>query len=271
MTTRSPRAARILAAPLALLGMALLPTGALANAFPMPAGEGRAMLTVDVSKGGRAYDNAGDPVPIDDFDQTNVYLNAEYGITEDLTVIFAPSLRFIDREGPAPDSNGIGYVETGLRYRVANAGATHVSLQATARFPGERYRDPLAQLTTDSTEYDLRAGVGSGLGANGQAGFAMAEAGYRLRSDDPPNEFRLDATLGLRVAPRLLLIAASYNVWSDGAGSAGFQSYRYHNGYLSAVYDLSDRIALQLGGHLTLAGRNALRERGAFAGLWLKL
>ena len=92
----------------------------------------------------------------------------------------------------------------------------------------------------------------------------------RLRFGDPPNEVHADLTFGVRPVPRFLLLAQSFNTWSDGRGKGVFDRYRYHNLQASAVLDLDDHWSIQAGALGTAGGKNALRERGLLFGLWRK-
>ncbi len=216
----------------------------------------------------KGYDTSGRVEDIPDYEQFNIYLQGEYGLTDDLTLILSPSLRNISVEGQERDTSGLNFIEAGARYRIASPGDGVLSLQGTVRIPGETFDDRLAQVSQAGVEADFRVQYGTGLGRNGAAGFVSAEVGYRVRSEEPPDQFHFDVTLGLQAAPRLRIIASSYNVVSNGRGSGIFEAYRYHNLYATAVYDISDRVSLQFGGQATIAGENALRERGLVAGLW---
>ena len=82
------------------------------------------------------------------------------------------------------------------------------------------------------------------------------------------DEVRLDATLGIRVWRNLSLLAQSFNTVSAGKGGYGFPATRFSKVELSAVYDLDRRWSVQLGAIATIAGRNALRERGVELAVW---
>jgi hypothetical protein len=250
--------------------LAALPAPALASAFPQPRGEGRVIATAVYSVSDKGFDSSGDVIDIPDYDQFNIYLQGEYGLTDDLTLILSPSYRNISVEGTNRDTSGLNFIEAGARYRVASLGSGLVSLQGTVRIPGETFDDRFAQINQEGVETDFRVQYGSGFGENGGAGFFSAEAGYRFRAEEPPDEFHLDLTLGIQAAPRLRLIGSLYNVFSNGRGSGIFDSYRYHNLYATAVYDVSERVSVQFGGQATIAGENALRERGLVGGLWFR-
>ncbi len=249
--------------------IALPVSGANAAAWTMPQGQGRVIVDGFWSSSDKGYDSHSNAVDIPNYRKTEVYALTEYGLTDDLTLILTPSFRDVSVKG-GDDSSGFGYTDLGARFRVGQGHNWVASFQGTARIPGKRRTDNLAQVGSTDAEYDVRAQVGTSFGENGDGGFIIVEGGYRFRSDDPPNEFHADVTVGYRPTPRLLLLGSSYNTISDGSGSGIFARHRYDNLYLSGVYDVSPRIALQLGAMGTLAGKNALRERGLFVGCWFR-
>ena len=117
--------------------------------------------------------------------------------------------------------------------------------------------------------YDLRLRGFYNLRLGQDSGFIDGQASYRLRDGDPPNEFHADLTLGYRPRPNVLLMVQSLNTISDGAGRGIFDEYRYLNLQLSGVVDVAPAVALQAGLLGTIAGENALRERGFFGGVWI--
>lgn len=252
-------------AAIALLSpLAAAPAGA--QAFTQEKGHGRVITSLLWSDSGKGFDDRGRVLEIADYQKTEIYFAAEYGVTDDLTLLVTPSLRDVSVRG-GDDSRGLGFTDVGARYRVAQRGNLVVSAQGLVRIPGMKRRDSLAQVGVTDMEYDLRLQGGYGFGSGS---FAILEGGYRLRAGDPPNAVNIDATLGIRAAPRLLLLASSYNAISDGAGRGVFRRYRYHNVYFSGAYDVGRHVTVQLGASGTVAGRNALRERGLLAGLWYR-
>ena len=92
---------------------------------------------------------------------------------------------------------------------------------------------------------------------------------YRLRAGGPANEIKVDLTLGARPAPQWLLLVQSFNTASVGASSGIFTPLRSHKLSVSAAYTIG-RWTLQLGAIASVAGQNALRERGLLAALWVR-
>jgi protein XagA len=252
----------------AALATLALPVPALASGWTQQKGHGQVIVTGVYSNSTRGYDGDGNVVDIDDYEKTEAYLLVEYGLTDDLTVIANPSFRHVGIDGASDNTTGLGYTEVGARYRLFEGDGWVLSLQGTARIPGARRRDSLAQVGSTDAEYDLRALVGKGFRLGGMDAFVDVQGSYRLRDGDPPNEVHADATFGVRTSERMQILVQSFNTLSDGAGEGVFRSYRYHNAQVSAVYDVSDRVSIQLGGLATLGGQNALRERGIVTGLW---
>ncbi len=239
---------------------------AMADPFVREAGEGRLILNFIPSDSPRGFDARGNVIDIDDYDQDQLYATFEYGVTEDLTAIVAPSLRHVAVQG-APSTTGLGYTEVGARYRLYHGAGWTVSTQALLRIPGQGRSDAIAQVGNTSTDIDLRMGAAYA----GPAAFASAESGYRLRSGDLPNEFHGVFNIGANVTERLMLLGTSANTFSDGAGQGIFnEKYRYGDVYASAVYKLNNNIRLQIGYTTTIYGRNALKQSGPLLGVWFE-
>jgi hypothetical protein len=239
---------------------------AYADPFVQEAGQGRIIITGLHTESSKGFGNDGKIIDIPDYHQDQVYFQAEYGLTNDLTLLLTPSYQGVDVNG-TDKTTGLGYTDIGARYRIAHGDNWIISVQGLARIPGKKRADRAAQIGRTDAEYDMRAGVGYSFGSS----FISLEGGYRLRAGDPPNEFHADFTFGTQLAPRLSLMASSYNSFSDGRGVNIFnQSYRYNDVYPSLVYELTKNFSVQAGYFATISGRNALRQRGPTLGLWVK-
>ena len=91
----------------------------------------------------------------------------------------------------------------------------------------------------------------------------------RLRADPFPNEARLDFAFGVRPVSRLLFLLQDF---SSAAPSDGplIQRTAYSKVQGSLVYDIAQRWSVQIGAFHTIAGRNAIRETGPMAALWVR-
>lgn len=254
-----------------LLGAAMLPAGtACAAAWTLPAGQTQVIATTFVTTSDGAFDAAGNGVSGPTYNKTEVYLLAEHGVTDTITASVTPSFSRITVDGTPLSGNGLGYIDLALRDRIAGGASSPLSLQATLRIPGNRRVSPLSQVAAQGVETDLRVLAGRSFALKSLPTFVDLQAGYRFRSGAPANDFHLDATVCVQPAKRLKLLVQSFATLSDGAGTSGFPANRYMNLATSALYDLSRHVSVQLGFTGTMAGKNALRERGAQVAIWIR-
>jgi hypothetical protein len=252
------------------LGVLLSPCPAFAGAWTLPQGSGQAVVTATTSTANSEFDGSG-LTPTPRYNKSELEALIEYGITDRLTAIAAPGLQHVDIESPTDARRtGLGYSEFGGRYRLLQADSWVVSGQATVNVPGTNDTSNPAAIGYTGIETDVRGLIGYGFALSAMPAFVDLEVAQHFRAGAPPNEFRVDATFGLRVAPQWLLLAQSFNVISEGAGTAPFTSYDYYKFQLSAVYSLTASVSLQLGGFTTYAGRNALQENGGVFGVWYR-
>jgi hypothetical protein len=257
--------------PLLGVGLLVAPTAALAGAWTLDAGTGQAALIGTLSQAREIFDWKGNVTSAPRYTKFELQGLLEYGATDRLTVMFLPGLQHVDIDMPGnPSRTGLGYTEFGGRYQLLSGQNWVFSGQATVRVPGTFDTGNPAAIGYTDFETDIRALFGYSFSVAGMPAFVDLQVAQRFRFGAPPDEFRLDATVGVRPAPNWLLLAQSLNVVSEGAGSLPFTSYNYHKLQLSVVYQLTPRWAVQFGGFTTFAGRNALQENGVLLGTWYK-
>jgi hypothetical protein len=250
-----------------LVTLAVGPTAAQAAAWTFPAGHGQVIVTSLASVAERVFGSAFTP----SYRKFELQALIEYGLTDRFTAIAMPSLQDVTVAPPVPARrHGIGYSELGGRYRFLAGDGWVVSGQATVRVPGTSDAGNPAAIGYTDFEFDVRALAGLSFALCGFPMFANVEAGQRVRAGAPPDEFRADLTLGLYATPRVMLLAQSFNVVSEGAGAPPFASYAYAKLQFSAVYALTAALSLQAGISVTYAGRNALQENALLFGAWYR-
>jgi len=74
--------------------------------------------------------------------------------------------------------------------------------------------------------------------------------------------------LGVSPTQNWQVLAQSFTTVSAGEARAPFGDFRSHKLQLSGVRRLSDAVGLQVGGFRTVAGRNVIKETGAFTAVW---
>ena len=258
-------------APLLCLGLAVASSEVLAGAWTAPEGHGQVIVTGTASRADRAFDDDWKIVPTARTNKFELQGLIEYGVTDRFTAILAPGYQRIDIGAPAEaQRSGLGYTEFGGRVLLLQGSSWVFSGQTLVRLPGTSERSNPAAIGYTDSEVDVRALFGASFSLGAWPAFIDMQAAQRFRAGDPPDEFRADMTLGVRPLPQWLLLAQSFNVFSEGTGAPLFPSYQYHKLQLSVVYDLTPNWSLQLGGFTAYAGRNALQENGAIFGVWYK-
>ena len=246
--------------------MALAPSGALAGAWTQPAGQGQVIETL-FGWGGYGAPYGGSAAPHESKFGEQTYV--EYGLADRLTAVGEVTGDLYSLSAPTKDSYlGFDYSGGGLRARLWSNDAWVFSLEASAYVSSAHDPDRPAQAGNTGPEEDFRALVGHNLTLFGAPAFVDAQAGYRLRTDGPPDEWHADLTLGVNWTPRAQILAQSFNTISNGAGAPGYFAWEEHKGQLSLVYALDERWSVQFGGFATLYRRNTNSEYGALAAVW---
>ncbi|MGB6536236.1 MAG: hypothetical protein WBF58_09770 [Xanthobacteraceae bacterium] len=259
---------------LALIFVSLcIPLPVWAGAWTLPDGTGQWLATLTAASSTSDLQGWQPPTATPRYDKDELSVLIEYGVTDRLTAIVNPGLQHIDIAPPTgAERSGLDYTEFGARYAILqNADRSWIfSGQATLRIPGTTDTSNPAAVGYTDVETDLRLLLGHSFNLAGRPAFFDLEAAERVRTAGLPSEFRVDATFGVRVLPRWLILAQSYNVVSEGAGNRTYTggSYDYEKLQLSAVYQLTPVWSLQGGGYTTYAGRNALQENGLIFGVW---
>ena len=252
-------------------GLMSYATTAFAGAWTLDEGTGQLLVTGTAMQSSRVFTTGGDLRPIPHYNKDEAQALIEYGVTNWFTAMLAPSLQHVDIAPPFNAArSGLGYTDLGGRVKIWSDASWMISGQVLLRVPGTRdFSNPAAIGYTDP-EVDIRGLVGYSFNVGAMPSFVGVEVAQRFRIGGPPDEFRTDVTFGVNVTDRWLLLAQSFNVTSEGAGTWGFGSFAYHKLQLSVVYALTPRLSLQLGGYSTYWGRNALQENALVTGVWAK-
>jgi protein XagA len=254
-----------------LLGLLVVPSYAFAGAWTLPEDTGQVITTATGSSSTNAFDGSGGLTSIPRYNKLDVDALLEYGLTDKLTLMLQSGVQNIDIAAPVDASRtGLDYTDFGARYRFWQADGWVLSGQALLELPGTTDQTNPAAIGYTDVEADFRILLGKSFMLGTMPAFVDFEAAQRQRGDGAPNEFRADGTLGVQVLPAWLILAQSFNVVSEGAGSPVFGSYDYEKLQLSAVYSLTADWAVQGGGYTTYAGRNSIQENGLIVGIWHK-
>jgi hypothetical protein len=254
-------------APGAVLVSLLAATGpAFAGAWTLKSGDGQVILGTILNQAHDAFDGQGNANPTPRYRKIEAQALLEYGVTDKLTVMLGPGFQHIDIAPPvSAERRGAGYTEFGARFRFLESEDWVFSLQGLMRAPGTSDTNNPAAVGYTGMEFDARILLGGNLSIAGLPAFVDVELAQRFR-DTAPDEFRADATLGIRMAPQWQIWLQSFTVIAE-SGSELFPVYNYSKLQLSAIYDINKDWSAQLGAFATLFGHNALQENGLVAAL----
>ena len=253
------------------LSVAGAPSAAAAGAWTLDAGTGQLLVTTSASSASQAFDGARSLQSTPSYNKFEPGMLIEYGAADWLTLMLLPSLQHVDIAPPVgAQRNGLGYTEFGGRAKLYDFDSWVLSMQATLRMPGTTDSSNPAGFGYTDRQEDVRVLLGHSFSIGTLPAFIDFQAAQRFRGGGAPDEFRADFTFGIQPQSNWLLLAQSFNVLSEGAGSWGPPSYDYYKLQFSAVYQLTPAWALQFGAFTTFMGRNAIQENGIVLGAWYR-
>ncbi len=250
-----------------------------AGAWTQKESQGLAFVQTTATWSSAAFAADGSLFAARSYDKVSTQLFLEYGASDWLTLLAAPELLTIKTGAgmadglaiPAARYSGFGYQEIGARFRFGEGESWIVSAQALLRIPGAKPAAGPATIGYADAEIDLRLMAGLTFALFGYPAFLDLEAAQRLREGAAPDEIRLDATLGVRVAPDWQVLVQSFNVISEGAGQPPFDvSYAYYKVQVGGMVDLTPTLSLMLAGVSTWYARNAIQENGIVGGMLVR-
>ena len=235
----------------------------------MDEGYGQFIAGIGFSEGSRRFDGGGQALPTPAYRKILAGGYLEYGWRSWLTLVAAPTLA---RQNGVATNQVTGSDGSALGARVMLFGRPGqvVSLQALVQPPlgGDR----ASQLATGGAQAfatDIRVQFGQGFTLAAWPAFVDVAPGVRLRADPFPNEARLDLAFGFRPIPRLMVLLQDFSSLAPSRGAA-VQHTSYAKVQGSLVYDIARRWSVQVGAFRTITGRNAVRETGPLAALWVR-
>jgi protein XagA len=253
-------------------GFALISTApAEAGAWLQPEGEGQIIFNPAIMLARQRFDRRGRALPTDRFIKGENTTQIEYGFRQDLTLQLAARARneayLLNGDPQRVVTSTLGF---GARMPLWRHDRFILSAQISGESGLERSLPALDRRFGPRHEADARLLAGYGFDLFGHDAFVEAQAGYRWRSGRFADEARLDLAFGVRPVPQLLILLQSFNSLGLTRTPGDDGRLRQHKLQASAVLQLTERWSLQAGAFGSVAGRNALRERGVVLGVWRK-
>ncbi len=246
--------------------IAFAATPAVAGAWTEPPGEGLMIATLwGWTAVGAPW--GGDPAVKQNRADLQIY--AEYGLNNQWTIFGQMAIERYQLSPPTSSLyGGLDYSDLGLRAKLWASGPWIVSGEATLMLPGAWNPNSSAQAGNTGGAADGRMMAGYSFAIGPAPGFVDLEVGYRVRSAGPPDEWHLDATIGLKPAPGVILMLQNFWVVSMPSANPSFPAWRQNVVEASLVLPLWDRWQAQIGRFMITLAAKTNTERGAELALW---
>ena len=244
---------------------------AIAGAWNQRAGEGQVISTSSWSHASQIFDDDYNAVPLRGFTKTETRLYIEQGITDWLTVVGnggLQSLNFRDDDSRF-DFEGLDDIEIGLQLKTYSQEGLASSIRLSYIIDSQ----------LDNQAIDILSG-GDKIEARGLIGqsretllgdfFYDAQFALRTETFERVDQTQAAVTLGYKPTQRWLLMAQSYAIVSAGEVVEGFRvpEQLEVSSHMSLARQFRPGRYVQLGVGQTILGRNIVKERSVFIGLW---
>jgi hypothetical protein len=231
--------------------LSLAGTQARAGAWPLPPGQGQAILKFDEQTALGVYGSGGalEPAPVEGRDRA-VSLFVEYGLIERLTLQGKWEARrrsddFVDYEGSGPSELGL----RGVFFKSPNGVASGY-----------------VGLVSDGADVDAEARLFLGRSNIPRAWRVRVPGGYvelqaaRIFRSSRPDESRLDLTAGIDLNASWSVGAQTFAGTVDGGGAWAVGE--------ASITRSFDEFKIQAGWRRTLAGRETRASQGPVVAIW---
>ncbi|MCR6660810.1 MAG: hypothetical protein NVV72_16240 [Asticcacaulis sp.] len=243
----------------------VLPTVAQAGAWPQMKGDTQAIITYEPGAADDGFDASGDKtIALDRWKQNNLSLFVDHGVTEHLTL--TAKVNYRDYTTGSERFSGLSSIEVGGRWTIRRTDDFVFALGAMVEGFGKGRRNDYDQTSKGGTDYDLRAYAGRNFRLLGKDAFVDLQAARHLRQYEA-NEWRIDATLGVKPSPKWMVMA---QVFAGRTDKAAWGHAEWANTELSVVrrFGPQQQTSLQLGLRQTAAGRNVPAVQAVVVSLW---
>ncbi|MBM3617338.1 MAG: hypothetical protein FJX23_02200 [Alphaproteobacteria bacterium] len=215
---------------------------------------------------------------------------AEYGWDEDTTLganLFLHWLEADDtqlnlftltQETFTRTNFGLGDSEFFLRQRLLQGDVfgnqAVLSIQPLVKLPVFYESGDQPQSGTDAFDAELRLQGGYGFTLYDRHHYAKLEAAYRKRGGEWQDQWKIDATLGIRLndsftlMPQVFIIERAEGKGLSNTNLGAANDYDATEGKVSLLFDVTPQTTLQLGIYSRLQARNTSDGDGVTLGIW---
>ncbi len=199
-----------------------------------------------------------------DFSDDNIAFYLEYGLSDDLTALGSWSYKWLEYENDVivNKTDGFSDLEAGLKYRLFSKNGAVVAVQGLVKIPEAYDEDEAVPLGNGQYDYECRLLYGQSLYPR-FPGYLNLEAGYRVRAEEPADEFKYLLEFGADFTRQLygrIKLDGTYGMGNADGGSSDNPSatYDYDLGKLEATvgWKINDNWGSELGYRREIYGKN---------------
>lgn len=250
---------------LSLLTFAI-PSSAFAGAWTAKQGENYLKGAVNFFETSSRFGPEGD---FENFQNTNFNVYWEHGLRDDLTFFATGSLTDLENEsgGQETSGSGVGDIDLGLKYRLVD-GPVIISVQGLFKAPYLYSENSELPLGNGQEDFEGKLLFGKSFG---ELGYGGLEVGYRVRTEDPVDEFRYLVEYGFDLNDRTYLRTKLDGIHAASSSDDEFVTaaaavnpqlpLEFDLGRLeyTAGYKLNDTFAAEITGTTAIYGDNTLK------------
>lgn len=202
-------------------------------------------------------------------------LYIEQGLTSRVTLVGQSSYQTVSFNNGVEQINfdGFGNTSLGVRYGAYRTDKQVFSFEIHGVLNGGGEDVPDGDLGRGGVSVELRGLYGRNIKVGNKSGFFDVQLGVRSRFNGDPTEWRSDATAGLQLSEKILVLGQGFYMQNDGTLRDPFDPVfptKSLKGQISAVYWIRPKYGLQFGAVKTLWGENVVDEEAIILGLWQK-
>ena len=247
------------------LGFAI-PSSAFAGAWTAKQGENYLKGAVNYFETSSRF---GPEDGFENFQNTNFNAYWEHGLKDNLTFFATGSLTDLENvsNGQETSGSGVGDIDLGLKYRLVD-GPVIISVQGLFKAPYLYSEDSELPLGNGQEDFEGKLLFGKSFGPLGYGGL---EVGYRVRTDDPVDEFRFLVEYGFDLSEKAYLRTKLDGIHAASSSDVEFATVEtalnpqlpleFDLGRLeyTAGYKINDTFAAEITGTTAIYGDNTLK------------
>jgi hypothetical protein len=254
---------------LAFHGVLLMDGRVRAGAFLQDVDTGQVIVTTTRSASTRAFDASGRiVVATAPWQKYEISHASEHGITPWFTLLSSSVRDTLSYTNVGGKLYRTQLSSIGGRLAISQTEDQTISFEFNLRRP-MRHSTPELISSDFSHALDLRLQAGTALTISGLDSFSDISIGYRRHTAGFAPQMMLDATLGVHINERYLVMLQQFATMTRASGQTLSSSNSKIQG--SLVFFPRPNWALQSGVFTTIAGRNSAVERGMLVGVWRRM